>query len=443
MLRYKVVLLLLAVCALAATDQSHWIVPTHVNVTLQAGYGEGSSISPKDQSQFDQFSWQSFVALNQPVQTSAPLRGTNDSPPRIWETWPSAEELYGAAPPGSCGPNGGKVLRLMSKNPHNKNIDDEFIQATGQPLVDQNINFVLYEIHISPQEAEFVRNNNLNTYDGQLAYMKAHPGNIDLPVATAPGAIGSIEIKAAWMLLDPKSPYLTDFYTRHTAVYIDGDNTVSGQPLCIQDALVGLVGLHIIHKTSDFTRWVWSTFEQVNNTANAEPGPYNFFDPDCLNCTTNQAPALLPHEKTYKWEMTPPYAKRYGCPATNVVRVSQISPYTDAVTVEWWTKYLTGTWMSHYQLIGTQWSKGAPEQAIVSIPAVLGNSTLETYIQGSSSCINCHLYARDTAGQCSDFSFAMGMVSKPQGLAAELAPKTSPKPCAGTATGTKAKAIRK
>src|SRR5438477_9393394 len=46
------------------------LLPTDVKV--QAGYGEGGGTAPREQGEFDTFSWQSFVALNCAANPNAP-----------------------------------------------------------------------------------------------------------------------------------------------------------------------------------------------------------------------------------------------------------------------------------------------------------------------------------------------------------------------------------
>ena len=41
---------------------------------------------------------------------------------------------------------------------------------------------------------------------------------------------------------------------------------------------MGLVGLHIAHKTQHAPQWIWSTFEQVDNYKGPDP---SFNDPAC------------------------------------------------------------------------------------------------------------------------------------------------------------------
>ena len=60
---------------------------------------------------------------------------------------------------------------------------------------------------------------------------------------------------------------------------------------------VGLVGMHIGHKTQAAPQWLWSTFEHVDNVptdADVKSGKlkasYNYYNPKCKACKANQVP---------------------------------------------------------------------------------------------------------------------------------------------------------
>ena len=59
---------------------------------------------------------------------------------------------------------------------------------------------------------------------------------------------------------------------------------------------------------------------------------------------------------------------------------------------------LAGTVWANYRLVTTQWPGGSPSAGgSPFIPANLTNTTMETYIQNSNSCMDCHSAAQ-TAG---------------------------------------------
>ena len=143
--------------ATAAADTSSWcdvrgaapgrlcpVVPHEVVIKLPFGYV--SKLEPGFQPVFDDFSWRSFIALNWPAtapthpiqrQLEAVPRG-----PRVWEQYEDASSVFGTGGAGSCG-SGGKVLQ-MAKNGHVVNPGGDFDEAVGGPLIDRNLNFVVY-----------------------------------------------------------------------------------------------------------------------------------------------------------------------------------------------------------------------------------------------------------------------------------------------------------
>lgn len=404
------------------------LLPTDVTAKLSQGYGR--AIDPADQKPFDEFSWQSFMALNCPSTISGQsLRGAYDNVPRVWETYLEAEELFlPGQTKAACAPGvetvGAKVLRRSAKNPHIKagvikKQGASILEAVGGPLIDRNENFTLYEIHLNADEVKYVKANNLQTLGGQFAF-KQQGKTVSFPAGPTPqfGPEGAIEVKASWRILDTsKGDRPERFYTRQALIYVDGTDTKNGQPLCIP-AVIGLVGLHIIHKTKNFNRWIWSTFEHVDNVPNG-PGqaPYSYYNPDCLSgdCYPPNIPPKKPASGKFLWAAAAPYAAAYspdGTHGTQVVRSVPIYGGTQEVNAAWRARLANSVW-ANYHLIGSQWSvvlDQPPPQPLIGIPAVLGNTTLETYIQTTASCINCHNFAQTVYGQPSDFSFVLGMV---------------------------------
>lgn len=404
------------------------LLPTDVTAKLSQGYGR--AIDPGDQKPFDEFSWQSFVALNCPATVPGQkLRGEYDNVPRVWETYLNAEDLFlpnQTNPACASGVDtvGAKVLRRTAKNAHIKAAlikkpGASILEAVGGPLIDRNENFTLYEIRLNPDEVKYIRTNNLQTLGGQFAF-KQQGKTVGFPAGPTPqfGPEGAIEVKASWRILDTsKGDKPERFYTRQALIYVDAADTQKGEPLCIP-AVIGLVGLHIIHKTKNFNRWIWSTFEHVDNVPNG-PGqsPYSYNSPDCLSgdCYPPNTPPTKPANGKFKWAPSAPYAAAYspdGKHGTQVVRSVPIYEGTDEVNAAWRARVAGSVW-ANYHLIGSQWSVVLDQpfpQPIIGIPAVLGNTTLETYIQPTASCINCHNFAQTAFAQPSDFSFVLGMV---------------------------------
>jgi hypothetical protein len=400
-------------------------IPHDVKGKVFAGYDK---ISANCQFPFDLFSWQSFVALNYPA-GSGDFK--NVTSPRVWETYQTPDQVFKPSPPPVVCPNldtrGKKVLSLMAKNESVLG-PSPFFESTGQPLIDRNLNFTLYEIHVNPREVAYLTGNELNTQPGQITFRKlgkhvvfpegkygpARPGDPG-------GDVGPMEIKAAWRILQTdKGDDPRRYYSEQAVITLDPANSPNpGQPFCVQ-ATVGLVGLHILHKTQNGQGWVWTTFEHVDNAPQqGQVNPqtrYSFYNQGCPGCPVNQAP-VVPAGQTFRWAANPPYARAYatngapyGAPGkffgTQVARVQQTFAET-AATNPVWQQRLAGTVWANYQLIGSQWFTIETRQGV---PVKESNTVLETYVQSHpkfSSCINCHLLAQTWTGQPSDFSFLL------------------------------------
>ena len=118
---------------------------------------------------------------------------------------------------------------------------------------------------------------------------------------------GAVEIKAAWRVMCTdesciKKDDLSRYYVQDVQIY--NPDTSSGD-ICTP-AQVGLVGMHIGHKTFWTPQWVWSTFEHVDNVPKAgtkgEAGvQYSLFSqedqskqPSNAECSAQRPGALPP-----------------------------------------------------------------------------------------------------------------------------------------------------
>ena len=192
-----------------------------------------------------------------------------------------------------------------------------------------------------------------------------------------------------------------------------------------QKQTVGLVGMHIVHKTNSAAQWVWSTFEHVDNApteADVASGTlkatYNFYNPKCsaADCPPNQVPPR-------PWDPTKKSAFH-----TQVVRIDSFkgnafAPQSAAARNADALKLLAGVnpksvWLN-YELISTQWPTATGKCAATPgnpigtpAPNFLANTMLETYVQGmnpsgSSSCMFCHNNATMTTPVPSDFTYLL------------------------------------
>jgi hypothetical protein len=146
------------------------------------------------QTDFDVFSWQTFVALNWPARsngtpnTDVSIGQQSALTQSVWETWKESTEVFkddGSAPspwnapnrtvPPECAtltyPDGAKVLSHLAKKP-----DVLFSStqpfATG-PLIDQNGQFARFEISLNRSMFDYIVGNVLYNTRGQQAFAKA------------------------------------------------------------------------------------------------------------------------------------------------------------------------------------------------------------------------------------------------------------------------------
>ncbi|WP_204345297.1 hypothetical protein [Psychroserpens algicola] len=417
------------------------------NGNFENGYS--SVLTPDIQPSFDNFSWQSFVALNWASDASGNAIGSSitdyQDSLRVWERFTDASKVFSA--------DHSELKNLKSSHPMAKVISQNskvsnalnvngFLEADDFPLIDKNLNFVVYEVKMNAVEEAYIASNNLTTKEDIYNYVHDSKTSIELPVNTTTKE-GAIEIKASWRILDAtKGDDLSKYYTQDATIYVSSENSVSGQSFTFK-ATIGLVGLHILRKTEKFQNWIWTTFEHVDNVpdniqqaqTNQETN-WSFYNSECLNCPVNQPPShIFPRDITasndtvYKWNTTAPYAKPYGVSiageadhktfGTQVTRVYPVYYCTEQLNDLWQSKLSeSGSVFANYKLIGTQWmvpTDGAPPAIKINAPSLLANTTAETYMQEGSSCISCHTFATvkyvtksiDTT-ITTDFSFTFG-----------------------------------
>lgn len=385
----------------------------------------------------DIFAWQEFIALNWPAtkgDRGIPAQNLPISSPgaRVWETWKETSEVYlssGADPlpwdalnrlPGGASEwDNSKVLFRQSKVDEVLHDDLQPTKADGTlpgTLTDQSGRVVYYEIRMNRVLFEYVLKNRLYQADKQAL----------LPALDVPD--GSMLIKAAWRVVEPDQE--SRFYT--VPAYIVepsiGPNFLSAlreqKKVKYQQRKVGLVGFHVMHKTPSAPQWIWSTYEQVDNVVGDQP---SFYNQQCTDCPTNrQTQPGFPNQVT---RVTPIPAKDPDC-SLPTQALDNVQELNRAVQ-----KGLGDSVWRHYELIGTQWpvphdiAERRPSTVFEVRPKLLANTTMETYIQGTSSCMGCHAMARTTnpgAFVSSDFSFTFSDALPRQSNAQLILPPTKP-----------------
>lgn len=398
----------------------------------------------------DTFSWQTFIAMNW-------LADENGNPDAsvcfgeegntVWEHWMPASHIYrkdgksplewrdGTTEDGNpLNSDLHKDLRFLAKT-------DDFSNLTAEDaaVIDQEKKYTLFEIFYNRSAYDYVVNSGLYSKEGQKSFVQNWPDftsgmtvvyengdtmNIQkqfkrayFPVGNLKDSIeqkgdktfyftinpGAMIIKSAWRPLPEEEADL--YHTRQVSV--SEDSTIH----------LGLVGLHFIHKVSESTQWVWSTFEHKNNAPFRDSTGaiiiedkvnYAYFDKTDLDSSKFNKPSHSKYEQdinerepTQVVHQSPIYAVARDINEYFHQKIRQVNPQS--------------VWLN-YQLVGTQWpfnpaffEKGSDYQ-----PAMLANAVMETFMLSKSSCMDCHSQARFLEGSdqspigfSSDFVFTL------------------------------------
>ena len=374
------------------------------------------------------FAWQEFIALDwvasstqrgQP-DTSVPASqfGTpNDQRPTVWESYKESDEVFlaDAKNPGpwnyaSSGVQV-KVLGGMRSEVDRHPVLD--LSAIGQAsqghpwLTAQSKILTLYERRMNEDEYNYIVQNNLYNALTQQTFVQK-PG-VSLPDGTSSsaqyGPLGAIETKAAWLELPNAADWPRFKVSKAIVTY------PNQKPKTV---VVGLVGLHIIHKTALGQQFIWATFEHRDNAPDRDQvasktfkPPYTYFNPDCnpatdyYKCVPNANPAKVnggknPYTAPIQTVRETPIPTRANDDVTGLNEYvwSQVIAPQNAKSV-----------FLNYELVNTLWSNqnttiAAGSRTPLPAPQLspgldqepVANTTLETYVQ-NLTCLSCHASA--------------------------------------------------
>jgi len=407
-----------------------------------------------NQSQANCFAWQSFIALNWPVDTSKSFGDPADSTFVQWETYIPIDVLFppkGAAPPAWGSLVSDKYAKkfktqkfIMDKNntklltfPSKITDSDTLIDfGTGQAapadgpswLGAQNSTNVWYEIKLNKDYYDYVVTNGYYNAKKQHADAK---NNIPMvfPKGNTSGTVGAIEIKAAWMeVVDTRLAKWSRYKLSKATVF---------DPLTdkLRTTTVALVGLHILHKTENQPTWVWATFEQVDNLpgSSTPPDGFNFKSDNCKTQTVNLSGGGTA-TVTCVDNTSPPYELTSARPVPVQLSRQNAIDKVDAVPINTQmqtainTFYPDSVWQ-FYELVDVIWSQSLQPDPVTPVQAprkinvssmqsgahIVANSTLESYVQDTLTCYQCHVFSHiadyppDSANNTifGDFSFAI------------------------------------
>lgn len=350
------------------------------------------------QPDFDNFAWQVFVALNWPTKDgkvdTRRIIGQAPNAKRVWELFTDPIFILKNEANNQIRnlpvPNDSKMLYLPKKRiekitgSDDSSNDPQNDQQAGSswPLIDQNKNFAVYEIRINDKETAYITSNHLTDYKA----LRDFKNPIVFPV-------GSLEVKAAWRILPPDTPdkIRQRYHVRKALIAVSKDNSSTGAAFQIE-ATVGLVGLHIAYKITGQPKWIWATFEQVDNYA--VPASLGFkptfstAEGEQIDANRQPTPAP-PNRGNYLWSPTLPTASAYT--PTQVAQCPNEIALPSAMNAKW-QKRLAGVpgvenspWQ-YYRLNGVQWFDGPnllPKNT--DRIAISRNSVLETYLLGDQT----------------------------------------------------------
>lgn len=356
---------------------------------------------------FDDHSWRAFLALVWPAKDGE--RGVPDiaaqigqsGKPLVFETFKSEWEIFqrdGAAPApwndvgtenpcdmSSVTPKD-LVLAAFSKfaNVGQAGVGGSLVG----PIVSQNKAYVRFQTAFNRIEFDHI-------VDRQL-YLRSNVANVVFDN-------GAIDLKAAWILMDGV-PNPERFYTRNALVMnLETDKC--------EDRLVGLVGLHIVHKTPSRPQWIWSTFEHIDNVPAAGTSGH------ALSFNAGDG-VKMPDTNPFAY---PPAAQAPD--PYNVDRIKPIHSRTEAANARYRQALSSaGSVWQNYELVMTQWPIVPNNPAIDGRPpntfpgkntdsTSFANTTLETFEQHKiiTGCMNCHNTVKDSA----DFLWTLSTRSWP------------------------------
>lgn len=399
---------------------------------------------------FGNLAWETFKTMVWPARTKdwsgASVRGEADRArkitdmdgPRVFETFKSDWETYQegveplpwhryppSVPAPLCRnapalPQGSLVLASLHKF---GNIDI----STGPPpkgithvLVSQNHRLVRYLTAYGQQAFDTIRDNKL--------YQPLNIKPLDLmPEGKTKAPLGAVTVKSAWIemngISDPSSFYVRDAWVQHPT-----DGTCEFMP-------VGLVGLHIAHKTKASPQWIWMSFEHVKNVpSKGEPNPVGYTFHDGSNLRMTRLPPRRARLPMTEFKIPKPYNVERSKPIPQAIQA--VNSHWRRMLAEESEQKQQSVWRN-YELVVVQWPanpyderrtgsglqvgeqlSASPTPECRSEPGSnLANSVLETFIQPHTqcekptTCMSCHTRARNY-----DFMWSIPLAHKSTGF---------------------------
>jgi hypothetical protein len=403
----------------------------------------------------DCMAWQSFISLNwaadpnnpgqpDPSVPASAFGAPGDTTPKVWETYLEASAVFNASRTtaktlwAAKRPAIKSLVRVSKQGATDLSLSGIKQAGDGKWLTSQSGQLTYYEIRMNQDEYQFITTNvfsgsDLTTYAGQAACAAGSNGKGGFLLPAGGGGagatldtdclgnpakyganVGAIEIKAAWVPL-PADHSLDYRYKTAVAQITDPKTGATVQ------VTVGLVGLHIIRKVQGAPQFVWSTFEQIDNSPDEAGGSYSapvlpanpnrkalgsftYFNP---NCTTAGDPTYKCQHNALPGKPCDAKGQPAGCypysAPMQITRLTPVDPTANSVTGYVWSLLPANSVYNYYRLISVQWPNSpAVVKAGATVPlpngditpssktSIVANTTLETYQQSKNACMDCH-----------------------------------------------------
>jgi hypothetical protein len=411
-------------------------IPGDVNVTAK-------TISLDTlQPDFDVYSWNSFVALNWPVGADGNADpgktiGANGDNDTVWEHYRDVRDVFlpggkkptwngPPQPPPGAGKSlykpGMRVLTQVGKTP--TVLTDASQPFNTGPLIDQDGNYTRFEILINKTMFDYIVSNSLYSKAGQKVFTPPVKFTCGTNGSSgAPGVEGAIMVKSSWKVIQERDK--PRFHSEDVMVCSPASVNPK-HPASCKVQTMGLVGLHIAHKTKSASQWLWSTFEHVDNAPTDEEvktgnlkAKYNYYNPQCkaADCPVNQ----IPPRPWNPAEISKFHTQVVRNDLFNLPIYAASASARNADAEKLLASVNPKSVWQNYKLISTMWPTNPGSCAAVPgdplgtpAPTFLANTTLETYLQHkrpqpnvTSQCILCHNNATMTVPVPSDFTYIL------------------------------------
>ncbi len=392
----------------ATSKDTGALSPTHAfspqipgDVVIPAGFA-GNPIAF-----FDDYSWKTFIALVWPAQNGQ--RGIPDSAksvdgsgPKVFQTYKALWEVFhNDSTTVPVGWNQYDSLNACNKNIHFGQMvlasyskfgdlgEAGFGNLVG-PLIAQNRTYTRYLALINKTEFDTI-------VAAKLYLRKNLPDPNGNDTLTLP--VGSIDIKTSW--IDMQSVAHPERYFTDSAWVLNPQTGVCSKKR------VGLVGMHIVQKTTSRPQWIWSSFEQVDNIPqDGSLKPFAFHD------STNKP---MPNKNPYPFPPPVPVPAAFNTDRLKPIHSS--TQRTNSIYRDSLVKEYPNTVWQFYQLVMTQWplqlqggqpipssQPGTPDftfPGTINDSTSFANVTMETFDQKTNTlvgfgCMNCHNATKQT-----------------------------------------------